>query len=118
MKQRLKSKIALVTGASSGIGEATAYALASEGVHLIMTARRKQRLDDLSAQLQKQYNIDVLPVVMDVCDRAQVDNVIQSLDDKWRAIDILINNAGLALATDSFQSGNIDNWDTMIDTNV
>jgi len=114
----LKNKIAFITGASSGIGKATAEQLAAQGTHLILTARRVERLNQLVAELQRQYPIKALPLQLDVRDKMQVETVIQSLPTHWQPIDIVVNNAGLALTSDNIQDGNPDNWDTMIDTNV
>lgn len=116
--QNLKNKIVFITGASSGIGRACAEQLAALGAKLILTARRITRITQLAADLNKQYGIAALPLQLDVRDPNQVKQVIENLANEWKNIDILINNAGLALATDSTQEGDINNWDTMIDTNI
>jgi len=118
MSLEIKNNIALITGASSGIGKATAYQLAQQGVKLILTARRIDRLEALSEELNKQYNVEALSIQLDVQDKTQVQSTLQSLPMPWRNIDILVNNAGLALDSTKLQEGNIDHWDTMIDTNI
>jgi 3-hydroxy acid dehydrogenase / malonic semialdehyde reductase len=110
--------IVLITGATSGIGKACAEKFANAGYHLIITGRRKERLQSLQQQLQQQYNINVLPLCFDVQDRVATFEAIGGLPAEWQAIDILINNAGLALGRDSFENASIDDWDTMLHTNV
>jgi hypothetical protein len=116
--QSLKNKIVFITGASSGIGKACAEQCAALGANLIISARRIDRIEQLAQDLTKQYGIQVLPLELDVRNRQQVEATIQQLPAQWQAVDILINNAGLALSTDLLHDGNPDNWDTMIDTNV
>lgn len=106
----------LITGATSGFGEACARKFAASGDHLIITGRRKERLETLQRELQP--SVRVLPLVFDVRDRKAVFDAVATLPDPWRKIDILINNAGLALGRDYFDEGDLDDWDTMIDTNV
>lgn len=118
MAVSLKNKIVLITGASSGIGEGSAILCAEQGAKLIITARRKDKLDQLASRLKKEYKTDVLPLQLDVRDKNQIDSCLKNLPDEWKKIDVLLNNAGLALATDPIQSGNAENWDTMIDTNI
>jgi len=110
----LKNKTVLITGASSGIGEACARRLALDGARLILTARRLDCLEKLAAELQTPCLLRQL----NVSDKDAVAAVLDGLPDDWNAIDILINNAGLALTTDPLQSGDEANWDTMIDTNI
>ncbi|RLD35140.1 MAG: NAD(P)-dependent oxidoreductase [Bacteroidetes bacterium] len=112
------NKIALITGATSGIGRACARRFASEGHDLIITGRRKERLDKLSSELKEKYNINILPLNFDVRMREKVSEAIASLPDKWKEIDILINNAGLAAGLNPVQKGVIDDWEQMIDTNI
>lgn len=114
----LKNKIVLITGASSGIGKACAEQFAREGARLILTARRIDRLHELCTELKKKYHTDSLPIQLDVQNKEEVQRVITSLDAQWNKIDILINNAGLALDSLKIQEGNIDNWDVMLNTNV
>jgi NADP-dependent 3-hydroxy acid dehydrogenase YdfG len=112
------NKIVLITGASSGIGEACAFKFAAAGYNLIITGRRKERLEKLSAQLKDLHPIEVLVLCFDVQIRKEVEATLTTLPPEWQNIDILINNAGLALGRDSFQDGNVDDWDTMMQTNV
>lgn len=114
----LKSKIVFITGASSGIGKACAKLFAEHGADLILTARRIDRLEKLATELRQQYQVKVLPIQLDVRDKDQVQKSIGSLANEWKNIDILINNAGLALTTDKMQDAKLENWDIMIDTNI
>lgn len=111
-------KIVFISGASSGIGEATAIKFAHNQYDLIITGRRTERLNDLARKLESETGAEVLPLVFDVRKWAEVERVIKSLPEKWKQIDVLVNNAGLALGLDPIQDGTIDNWDRMIDTNV
>lgn len=113
-----KDKIVFVTGASSGIGQSCAEQFAALGARLIITARRIERLTDLKNKLTSQYDTEVLPLALDVQNHEAVKNTIATLPAAWKNIDILINNAGLALGTDLLQESEPENWDTMIDTNV
>lgn len=108
----------LITGATSGFGKAIAEKFAAAGWNCIVTGRRKERLDALAEELRKRYSIQVLPLVFDVQRRDEVMQAIGSLPEEWQSIDVLVNNAGLALGRDSFENANLDDWDTMIDTNV
>ena len=112
------NKIVLVTGATSGFGEASARRFAREGYDCILSGRRGDRLKGLAASLEKQDGVRVLPIVLDVRDRAKVLEEIGCLPESWQAIDVLVNNAGLALGRDFFDEASLDDWDTMIDTNV
>src|SRR5688572_13659899 len=112
------NRIVLITGCSSGFGEACAEIFASNGDHLIITGRRKEKLEALKETLQAQYNVKVHVLQFDVQDRQQVNEAIGSLDKSWQQIDILINNAGLALGRDYFEEASISDWEIMIDTNV
>lgn len=114
----VKNKIALITGASSGIGQACARALAAQGAHIILSARRIDRLNDLAVELDQAYNTKSLVLPLDVQDKEQVHTLIGSLPEEWQHIEILINNAGLALDTLPLDQGIEDHWDTMIDTNI
>ncbi len=105
-----------ITGATSGFGEACARKFAASGDHLILTGRRKGRLEKLKQELGE--NVQVLPLVFDVQDRDAVFAAVAGLPEKWRKIDVLINNAGLALGRDFFEEGSLEDWETMIDTNV
>lgn len=110
----LKNKIVLVTGASAGIGEATARRFAAEGARVIITARRKDRLNRLAAEL----NSDCLPIELDVRHQPAVEKAISNLPRNWQAIDILVNNAGLARGLSKVHEGSLQDWEEMIDTNV
>jgi NADP-dependent 3-hydroxy acid dehydrogenase YdfG len=112
------SKIILITGASSGFGKATATKFAAGGWNLILTARRKEKLDELAKALEANYGIKTLCLTFDIQDKKAVFDNLQNLPTEWQAINILVNNAGLALGRDSFENANIEDWETMIDTNV
>lgn len=112
------SKIALITGATSGIGEACAEIFAQQRYDLVITGRRQERLESLAARLVKQHNIKVKPLVFDVRQQQQVQENLGSLDGNWKNIDVLINNAGLAAGLSTIDEGNLDDWETMIDTNI
>lgn len=112
----MKNHIALITGASSGIGRATAIQFAGQGCNLILCGRRESRLDELKAELSQKVRITTL--VFDVRIKADVDAAIDSLPEEWKAIDILVNNAGNAHGLSSFDQGNVDDWDAMIDGNI
>jgi NADP-dependent 3-hydroxy acid dehydrogenase YdfG len=112
------SKIILITGASSGFGKATATKFAAGGWNLILTARRKEKLDELAKTLEANYGIKTLCLIFDVQDKKAVFDNLQNLPTEWQAINILVNNAGLALGRDSFENANLEDWETMIDTNV
>lgn len=112
------TKIALITGATSGIGEATAYKLASLKMNLILTGRRSDRLKSLKVLLENKYHIDVITLTFDIQIKDDVLQAINSIEDNWRDIDILINNAGLAAGFDPIEKANWEDWETMIDTNI
>lgn len=116
MINRLEGKTALVTGATSGIGEATSQQLAELGVNLIITGRRKERLDKLAGKLISTYGIEVKIGAFDIRDRKACSDFIERLGET--DIDILINNAGGAIGTDPVYSAEFEDWDQMIDTNV
>lgn len=118
MSELMKNKIVLITGASSGIGKACAEQFATLGARLILTARRRDRLEQLAKDLKEQHKADVLPIQLDIQNNNEITSAITSLPKNWHDIDILINNAGLALTTDSIQDGDPDNWDIMINTNL
>ncbi|HZK95846.1 MAG TPA: SDR family NAD(P)-dependent oxidoreductase, partial [Prolixibacteraceae bacterium] len=111
-------KIAMITGATSGIGKATAQILALNGYDLIITGRREDLLNDLSSTIIKETTAEVLTLCFDVREFSKVEEAINSLTEKWENIDLLINNAGLAVGLEPVYAGVIDDWDRMIDTNV
>ncbi len=114
----IRSRLAFITGASSGIGASCARSFAAEGTHLILAARRKARLDDLASELRKAHGIRVHTVELDVRDRLAVEASLKGLPEDFRDIDILVNNAGLSRGLDKFHEGRIDDWEEMIDTNI
>lgn len=107
-------KIALVTGATSGIGWATAEALAKHGYDLIICGRRKERLEELAAKV----SVKTFQLTFDVSDRKAVDTALGSIPEEWSKIDVLINNAGNAHGLSKIQDGSVEDWDAMIDVNV
>lgn len=109
-------KTALITGATSGIGRATAHEFAKHGINLILCGRRQERLDTIKNALEKSTDVQVLN--FDVRDKDATFNAIQSLPEQFKTIDILINNAGNAHGLDPIQTGNIEDWDAMMDINV
>lgn len=111
-------KIALITGATSGIGKATAERLAENGFDIIITGRRKEKLQEIEDVLKKEYNADVLSLEFDVRNYAEVEKYLGSLPERWKRVDVLVNNAGLAVGLNSIQEGVVDDWERMIDTNV
>ncbi|MCR8558234.1 SDR family oxidoreductase [Mucilaginibacter sp. BJC16-A38] len=112
------AKIALITGATSGIGEACAHLFAREKYNLILTGRRVDRLEKLAKKLNTKYNVEVAVSQFDVRNREEVTENLEALPAKWKKVNVLINNAGLSQGLDPIQNGNLDDWDTMIDTNV
>lgn len=118
MKTSLLNKTVFITGASSGIGKACAEQFSAQGAKLILTARRGEKLTKLTQMLQNIYKNEILTLTLDVQNKEAVVNTIQTLPDSWKNIDILINNAGLALTSQPFQNGRLEDWDTMIDTNL
>ena len=114
----LKDKVVFVTGASSGIGEATAQAFAGLGARILMCARRAERLEKLAQALESEHKAAAHYFRLDVRDQAAVDRAIAGLPSEWRAIDVLVNNAGLSRGMDKLPNGLVDDWEEMIDTNV
>ena len=114
----MKPHIVLITGATAGIGKATATQFAQQGSNLILCARRQERLETLAHQLSSQYSIKTLPITLDIQDNNAITRCINNLPDEWQAIDVLVNNAGTAITTDKIQEANPANWDIMIDTNI
>lgn len=111
-------KTILITGATSGIGQACAEIFAKYPYKLILTGRRKDRLDKLSEKLKREYNCEVLTLCFDVRDYKSTENALANLPEPFSKVDVLINNAGLASGFGSIQNGNISDWDKMIDTNI
>lgn len=107
--------IVLVTGATAGFGTAIARRFAADGARIVAAARRAERLEALKAELGADK---VLPLVLDVRDRAAVMKAVEGLPAEWAAVDVLVNNAGLALGLEPAQKADLDDWDTMVDTNV
>jgi serine 3-dehydrogenase len=114
----LKDKIVFVTGASSGIGQATAEAFAGLGARVLMCARRTDRLESLARRLETERRVPVHYFGLDVRDRAAVDTAVAALPPDWRAVDVLVNNAGLSRGLDKLPGGLVSDWEEMIDTNV
>jgi len=114
----MKGKIVFITGASSGIGEGCARKFASEGCDLILNARNNDKLLAIKSELESKHGIEVYLLPFDVRNREAAQSSIKSLQGKWKDIDVLINNAGLVIGVDKQQEGNMDEWDTMIDTNI
>lgn len=111
-------KTVLITGATSGIGEATARAYAAAGDKLIITGRRGDRLQALKAELKATYGAEVCVAAFDVREQAMCEAAIEALPEKFRQIDVLVNNAGLAAGLEHVNDGNPDDWNVMIDTNI
>lgn len=114
----IKDHIVFITGASAGIGAASARAFADAGAHLILAARRGERVLALAEQLHAEFGVDALPLELDVRDQAAVAQTIGSLPERWAPIDILLNNAGLSRGLDKLHEGTLQDWDEMIDTNI
>ena len=112
------NKIIFITGASSGFGKACAEKVAEAGYNLIINARRTERLEALKKQLEARHKVKVQILAFDVRDRKSVFESVQSLPESWKWIDLLVNNAGLALGRDYFDEARLDDWNTMIDTNL
>jgi hypothetical protein len=110
--------IALITGATAGIGKATAELLAKHDYDLILTGRRADQLNTICRDIEKSHQVKVKDLCFDVRDLQEVKKHISSLDDEWNKIDVLVNNAGLAAGLDFINEGNIDDWEQMIDTNI
>ena len=112
------SKIVFITGATAGFGKACAEKFAVGGYDLIINGRRTDRLQELADELEKKYNIAVLQLPFDVRNESAVFESINQLPDDWKLIDILINNAGLALGRDYFEESDLSDWNIMVDTNI
>ena len=112
------NRIALITGATAGIGEATAKILGKNNFDLILTGRRKERLEQLSKSLEKENDCKTLVLAFDIRNKKDTDKAFDSLPDEWKQIDVLVNNAGLAVGLEPIHEGKIDDWERMIDTNI
>ena len=112
------NKIILITGATSGFGKAIAIKFAQNGDDIIITARRKELLETIAEEIRTQFKIRVLPLCFDVRKLKDCENAIQSLTEEWRKIDVLVNNAGLAVGLSPIHEGVVDDWERMMDTNV
>lgn len=116
--KQLDNKIVLITGASSGIGEACARQFAASGANLLLCARRRSKVNELADWLKKEYGIKAYAFELDVRSHEQVNHRLDSLPAEWAKVDILLNNAGLAAGLNTVQQGEVSDWDAMIDTNV
>lgn len=114
----MNGKIVFITGASSGIGEGCARKFASMGARLILNARNVARLEELKAELERDYGTDVFVLPFDVRERRVAAGMLASLPEEWKDIDILVNNAGLVIGVDKEFEGDLDEWDIVIDTNI
>jgi serine 3-dehydrogenase len=114
----LSGKNVLITGASSGIGAACAEGLANLGCRLVLVARRRDRLEELKADLENRHSVEILIDVLDIRDRRAVEDWVANLPDGWSEIDILLNNAGLARGLAPLHEGQVEDWEEMIDTNL
>jgi len=114
----LKNKIVFITGASSGIGKATAVEFAKHGADLLLCARRTEKVQSLADELQKQFKIKAHAFQLDVRNHKKVESTLNALPAEWKNISVLINNAGLSRGLDNTQDAKIEDWDEMIDTNV
>ena len=112
------NKIICITGASSGFGEACAFKFSENHYDLIIAGRREEKLNSLKETLEKKFGNRVHVLRLDVSDRTAVESAFKSLPDEWKKIDLLLNNAGLALGRDNFDEASMDDWERMIDTNL
>ncbi len=112
------NKIVLITGATSGIGNACATVFAAAGYNIVITGRRKERLEKIKTTIESEYNIKVYTLCFDIQNKKEVFDAIESMPAEWKAIDTLINNAGLSLGRDSFDTADINDWEIMMNTNV
>lgn len=112
------NKTILITGASSGIGAGCARKFASEGARVILNSRSADKLESLALELKEKYGAECYVMPFDVCDRKAASAALEALPDEWKSIDVLINNAGLAVGVDKEYEGSLDEWDVVIDTNI
>ena len=118
LKNRREMKTIMITGATAGIGKATAELYAQNGWNLIITGRREDRLNALKDELASKYGVEVKGLVFDVREKEAVNKAIESLPEAWKKIDVLLNNAGLAKGFADMQDGKLEDWEIMIDTNI
>lgn len=114
----MNQKIALITGATAGIGYETAFLLAQNNYNLILTGRRKERLETIKKQLESNFDCKVLTLNFDIRKKEEVESTLTTLPEEWKSIDVLLNNAGLAAGLGPVNSADVDDWEAMIDTNV
>ena len=112
------NKIALITGATSGIGKAIAYKLAEINYDLIITGRRGNLLDVIEKDIKNKYSVQAISLSFDIRNRSECEHAMEKLPKEWQNISVLINNAGLAAGLSKIQDGNFEHWDMMIDTNL
>ena len=112
------NKTILITGASSGIGEGCARKFASQGARIILNSRSADKLTALAEELKEKYDAECYVMPFDVCNRDSAAAALNALPQEWKSIDVLVNNAGLAIGVDKEYEGNLDEWDVVIDTNV
>ncbi len=111
-------KTIFITGATAGFGAACAHLFAKNNCNLILAGRRKERLESLKEKIEKEHHISCYLLSFDIQNKEQVFTAINALPEEWKAIDVLINNAGLALGREAFDEADLDDWETMIDTNL
>lgn len=116
--KKTMKKTVLITGATAGIGEATAILLAQNNFNLIVTGRRNDRLTALKSKIERETEAEVLTLNFDIRNRRDTEKAIKNLPDRWQKVDILINNAGLAAGLSAINNGDVDDWERMIDTNI
>jgi 3-hydroxy acid dehydrogenase / malonic semialdehyde reductase len=114
----LKNKIVLITGATSGIGKACAVEFAKLGANLLLIARRDERLIEVSEEFTNKYQVKVKTIQLDIRKYADLQKIYQQLEDEWKKVDIIINNAGLARGLSKIFEGDVEHWEEMIDTNI
>ena len=114
----MEKKTVLITGASSGIGEGCARKFAMNGHRVVLNGRNVEKLEAVKAELEREYQAEVLLLPFDVRDRRAAREALESLPEEWKAIDVLVNNAGLVIGVDKEHEGNLDEWDVVIDTDV
>jgi 3-hydroxy acid dehydrogenase/malonic semialdehyde reductase len=111
-------KIALITGATSGIGKATALLLARNGFNIIITGRRQDYLNKVRTKIESETASEIIELCFDIRKHSQVIQALDKIPESWKKIDVLVNNAGLAAGLDHFQEANMEDWEQMIDTNI